>query len=163
MALVRLLLNAPDRLVYRSSFLHKVLVHSPTSGRRCISRRSVSKLYLFANNGPIFNHEIDIILNLYFRSHMSSEYIFTYIYIVTKSSQNSLNVFPFLFDESVTQDGNQSIQGAPKCRSKVSSFHEKPTRDSILRIKTNVTFSSIFFSTTITCKNVKRIHFFSKS
>lgn len=72
-------------------------------------------------------------------------YIYIYIYIVTKSSQNSLNVFPFLFDESVTQDGNQSIQGAPKCRSKVSSFREKPTRDSILRIKTNVTFSSIFF------------------
>lgn len=68
------------------------------------------------------------------------------MYVVTKSSQNSLNVFPFLFDESVTQDGNQSgIQGAPKCRSKVSSFREKPTRDSILRIKTNVTFSSIFF------------------
>ena len=64
-------------------------------------------------------------------------------------------MFPFLFDESVTQRGNQgtyiciyTVQGVPKSESKVSSFHkntDKTVLHYVLRVKTGVTFSSIFF------------------
>lgn len=73
----------------------------------------VSRSYLscqqWGNFQPRDRHYCESVSSITYIAYRIFGFTHIYIYIVTESSQNSSNVFPFLFDESVTQDGNQSI------------------------------------------------------